>query len=186
MARPMVTIETARLSLRLPQPVDAQPLLDIHQDPEVIELKQVTLTEPPGGIDLALRNVERMLRHWRTRGYGQWAVVEKATGEVIGCVGFYHPAEWPGVDLGWILHRSRWGNGFATEAAAAALQWAWRTEQIDHVISLIAPDDLRSIRVATKIGESFERVGVDPINGELAHVYGIHRPESHSRNSREQ
>jgi len=44
------------------------------------------------------------------------------------------------------------------------------------VISLIAPGDLRSIRVATKIGECFERADVDPINGEAVHVYGVHRP----------
>jgi RimJ/RimL family protein N-acetyltransferase len=173
----MVTVETARLSLRLPAVADAKPFLEIHQDPEVIELKQVTLTEPPGGLDVAVRNVERMDRHWRQRGYGQWAVVEKATSEVIGCVGFYNPEGWPGIDLGWIFHRSRWGNGFATEACRAALEWAWKTDSIDHVISLIAPSDLRSIRVATKIGETFERADSDPIHGEPVVVYGIQRPE---------
>jgi RimJ/RimL family protein N-acetyltransferase len=175
-----VTVETARLLLRVPRAADANAFLEIHQDPEVIELKQVTLTEPPGGIDLALRNVERMLRHWSKRGYGQWAVTERATGDVIGSVGFYNPEGWPGIDLGWIFHRSRWGNGFATEAAHAALQWAWQTENIDHVISLIAPNDLRSIRIATKIGQGFERADVDPIHGEPVVVYGIHRPEHRS------
>lgn len=169
-------VDTARLCLRLPEVADAEPFLAIHQDPEVIELKQVTLTEPVGGIDVGLRNVARMTRHWESRGYGQWAVVEKATGEVIGCVGFFHPEGWPGVDLGWIVHRSKWGHGFASEAASAALQWAWETGNIGHVISLIAPGDLRSIRVATKIGECFERADVDPINGEAVHVYGVHRP----------
>jgi RimJ/RimL family protein N-acetyltransferase len=172
-----VPVETPRLLLRVPQPGDAQPFLAIHQDPEVIARKQVTLIEPPGGIDMALRNIDRMLRHWQTRGYGQWAVVEKATGAVIGCVGFYHPDRWPGIDLSWIIERSRWGNGLATEASRAALEWAWETENIDHVISLIAPSDLRSIRVATKIGESFERADTDPINGEPIHVYGVHAPE---------
>jgi RimJ/RimL family protein N-acetyltransferase len=177
----MASVDTARLLLRLPGTADAEPFLEIHQDPEVIELKQVTLTEPPGGIDLALRNVERILRHWRLRGYGQWAVVEKATGDVIGCVGFFYPEGWPGIDLSWIIHRSRWGHGFATEAGRAALAWAWETGTIGHVISLIAPSDLRSIRVATKIGESFERADVDPINGEQVHVYGVHRPERDGR-----
>jgi RimJ/RimL family protein N-acetyltransferase len=171
----MVPVETDRLLLRLPEPADAHAFLEIHQDPEVIELKHVTLTEPPGGIDFALRNVERMLRHWERCGYGQWAVVEKATGQVIGCVGFFHPEGWPGIDLNWIIHRSRWGNGFATEASRAALEWAWKTEKIDHVISLVAPSNLRSIRVATKVGERFERADVDPINGEAVHVYGVHR-----------
>jgi RimJ/RimL family protein N-acetyltransferase len=171
----VTTVETPRLLLRLPQPADAHRFLEMHQDPEVIERKQVTLTEPVGGIDLALRNIDRMLRHWQVRGYGQWAVVEKTTNDVMGCVGFFHPDPWPGIDLGWIIHRSRWNMGFGSEAARAAIQWAWDSTEIDHIISLIAPDDLRSIRIATKIGEQFERADVDPINGETVHVYGIDR-----------
>ena len=171
----VATIETQRLLLRLPQASDAQAFLDIHQDPEVIELKQVTMDEPPGGIDFAVRNVERMLRHWESQRFGQWAVVERATGEVIGCVGFYNPKGWLGIDLSWIMHRSRWGNGFATEACLAAIDWAWQTDEIHHIISLIGPHDLRSIRIATKIGEQFERADVDPLNGEKVVVYGIRR-----------
>ncbi len=172
----MNTLETSRLLLRLPAVEDAESMLEIHQDPEVVASKLVTLTAPVGGIDFALRNIDRMLRHWQSRGYGQWSVVEKTTGQVIGCVGFYHPDEWPGVDLNWIFHRSRWGNGFATEATGAAIEWAWGHTNIDHIISLIAPDNFQSIRVATKIGESFERAGSDPVHGEAVHVYGIHRP----------
>jgi RimJ/RimL family protein N-acetyltransferase len=172
----MTSVETSRLLLRLPERADAQAFLDMHQDPEVIELKQVTLLEAPGGIDLALRNVARMLRHWSRCGYGQWAVVDKATTEVIGCVGFFYPNGWPGFDLNWIIERSRRGNGFATEAAEAALEWAWQNTKIDHVISLIGPSDARSARIATKVGESFERADVDPIIGEPVHIYGVERP----------
>jgi RimJ/RimL family protein N-acetyltransferase len=168
MAIPTSSIETTRLLLRMPELADAQALMAIMWDPEVVEQKQVTLLQPPGGLDLALKNSRDMIRQWQLRGYGQWSV--------IGCVGFYHPErEWPGVDLGWVLHRSRWGHGFATEAAAAALEWVWANTQIDRIISLIAPDDRRSIRIATKIGERFERADVDPVNGEPCHVYTIAR-----------
>jgi RimJ/RimL family protein N-acetyltransferase len=173
------SVDTARLQLRVPELEDAEAFMGILWDPEVVEQKQVTLLEPPGGLDLALKNTQEMLRHWELRGYGHWSVIEKATGHVIGCVGFYHPQRsWPGVDLGWVLHRSRWGHGFATEAARAALQWAWGHTQVDRIVSLIAPDDRRSIRVATKIGERFERADIDPVHGEPVHVYGIHRPTS--------
>ena len=168
-------IDTSRLFMRMPALADAEPFLAIHQDPEVLARKHVTLTEPPGGVDAAVRNIERMLRHWDLRGYGQWAVLHKDTGEVIGCVGFYSPDGWPGIDLGWIFHRSHWGNGFATEASRAAIEWAWANTQIDHIISLIAPDNVQSIRIATKIGQRFERADVDPIHGEIIHVYSIRR-----------
>src|SRR5688572_18845647 len=104
LALPTTSVETARLLLRVPEPADAEALMGVFWDPEVVERKQVTLREPPGGIALALKNTNNMIRQWQLRGYGQWCVVEKATGQVIGCVGFYHPERpWPGVDLGWVF-----------------------------------------------------------------------------------
>ena len=150
--------------------------MGIMWDPEVVEQKQVTLHEPPGGLDMALKNTNDMLRQWELRGYGQWCVIEKATGHVIGCVGFYHPQrQWPGVDLGWVIQRSRWGHGFATRRRQPRSNGYGNTPRIDRVVSLIAPDDLRSIRIATKIGERFERADVDPVHGEPVHVYTIAR-----------
>jgi RimJ/RimL family protein N-acetyltransferase len=173
------SVETARLLLRVPELADAEALMGIFWDPEVVEQKQVTLREPPAGLELATKNTSDMIRQWERRGYGHWCVVEKATGLVIGVVGFYHPQEpWPGVDLGWLIHRSRWGRGFATEAAAAALEWMWTHTEIDTIVSLIAPDDRRSIRIATKIGERFERADADPIHGEPVHIYCISRTPS--------
>lgn len=179
LALPINSVETARLLLRVPELADAEALMGIFWDPEVVARKQVTLRESPGGLDLALKNTHDMLRQWELRGYGHWSVIEKATGHLIGVVGFYHPeGHWPGVDFGWVLHRSRWGHGFATEAATAALEWAWGHTQIDRIVSLIAPDDLRSIRIATKIGERFERADVDPVHGEPMHVYTLTRAGS--------
>jgi RimJ/RimL family protein N-acetyltransferase len=173
----ITAVETSRLLLRVPELADAEALMGIMWDPQVVAQKQVTLHEPPGGLDLAVRNTNDMRQQWERRGYGQWCVIEKATGEVIGVVGFYHPqGEWPGVDLGWVLHRSRWGRGLATEAAGAAVAWAWEHTQIDRIVSLIAPDDLRSIGVATKIGERFGHADSDPVHGEPMHVYVIARP----------
>jgi RimJ/RimL family protein N-acetyltransferase len=174
----MARVETPRLLLRLPDLSDADPFMEIFWDREVVEKKQVTLTEPPGNIDLARRKTTALIDHWESRGYGLWTVVEKATGQVIGCVGLQRWKGWPGIELAWVIHRSRWSQGFATEAARAALEWAWTSTQIDHIISLINADDARSMRVATKVGEQFERTGVDPINNEAIHVYGIRRPRA--------
>jgi RimJ/RimL family protein N-acetyltransferase len=172
----MTPVETTRLLLRRTEASDAEPFMEIFWDPEVVEKKQVTLTEAPGDVGLARRKTARLIEHWESRGYGLWTVVEKASGQVIGCVGLQKWKSWPGIELAWIIHRSHWYRGFATEAALAAFEWAWARPEIDHIISLINADDLRSMRVATKVGEQFERTGVDPINGGSIHVYGIHRP----------
>jgi RimJ/RimL family protein N-acetyltransferase len=176
---PASSIETDRLVLRAPVVADAEAFMAILWDPEVVELKQVTLREPPGGLELAVKNTATMIRQWEQRGYGQWAVIEKATGDLVGCVGFYHPQKpWLGVDLGWAILRARRGQGFATEAATAALEWAWRQTAIDQVISLITPGDDRSIRIAVKIGERYLRNDVDPVHGDPVHVYATSRPAS--------
>ena len=67
----MLPFETQRLLLRVPQLADAEPFMGIFWDPEVVDQKQVTLRQPPGGLDLALRNTGEMRQQWERRGYGQ-------------------------------------------------------------------------------------------------------------------
>jgi RimJ/RimL family protein N-acetyltransferase len=111
--------------------------------------------------------------HWTLRGYGPWVVEESATGAVIGRVGLWNPEGWPGIEIGWVIHHARWGHGFATEAARAALGWAWDHVDTDHIISIIEPGNVRSIRVAEKIGEQYE--ATDFLDGKTVAIYGVHR-----------
>ena len=164
-------VETERLRLRFLEESDARPFMEIHQDPEVI---RNVLLGTPGDITLAWRNVAMMIGHWHLRGYGYWTVVEKASSEVIGRVGLWNPEAWPGIELGWVIRRSRWGHGFATEAARAALDWAWQRTPVDRIISMIQPDNVRSIRVAEKIGERFERSHL--LMDREVLVYSVERP----------
>ena len=92
---------------------------------------------------------------------------------MVGRVGLFNPEGWPGIELGWLIRHSHWGRGYATESASAALDWAWRNVDTDHIISMIAPDNVASIRIATKIGERFERELV--MDGITRHVFGVHR-----------
>ena len=142
-------------------------------------MKYVLFGTAPAGITGAWRSVAMMVGHWQLRGYGQWTVVERATGQVVGRVGLWYPEGWPGVELGWIIRRERWGQGFATEAARAALDWTWQHVDADHVISIIQPDNHRSLRVAEKIGET--REGTEMVNGVESVVFGIRRPGTSRR-----
>jgi RimJ/RimL family protein N-acetyltransferase len=145
----MVTVETPRLVLRPFDAADAQPMLEIHADPEVA--KYLVGGPTPVGVDgltVAWRNVAMMIGHWHLRGYGAWAVAEKESGSVIGRVGFWHPAGCHDIELGWVIRRSHWRRGFATEAAAAALVWGWDNIPVDRIVSMIQPDNAASLRVA--------------------------------------
>jgi RimJ/RimL family protein N-acetyltransferase len=85
-----------------------------------------------------------------------FAVEEKASGAVVGRVGPWEPEGWPDLEIGWTLRSDRWGRGYATEAATACLGYVFKELRRPHVISLILPDNTRSIRVAERIGETFE------------------------------
>jgi RimJ/RimL family protein N-acetyltransferase len=164
----MTCKETERLLLRPPVAGDLDALQAIHEHPDV---KPHINFIGVGGRVGGWRTLALLIGHWHLRGYGQWTVVEKATDDVIGRVGLWHPEGWPGLEVGWVIEPSRWGKGFATEAARAAVDFGFRDVGADHLISIIRRGNLRSVRVALKIGETFERT--DSQDGHQVDVYGI-------------
>lgn len=90
--------------------------------------------------------------HWAIRGFGQWALVETATGRLVGRAGLWQPEGWPGVEVGWLVDPDRWGEGFATEAGRAAVDIAFDRLELDEVISVTLPRNARSRRVMAKVG----------------------------------
>jgi RimJ/RimL family protein N-acetyltransferase len=121
-----------------------------------------------------------MVGHWTLRGYGLWAVEERSSGALVGRVGFWNPDGWPGFELGWLLRRSSWGRGYATEAARAVLPLAFTQLEQPHVISLIHPENAASIRVARRLGERL--LGPTEVMGKPALVYRITREEWEAAN----
>ncbi len=111
--------------------------------------------------------------HWQLRGFGIWAVEERASGSLMGRVGLYFPEGWPDRELAWTFARPYWGRGFALEAARAALAHAFGPLGWHRVISLIDPDNRRSIRLAERLGERFE--GEVTVRGHRLSLYAIER-----------
>jgi RimJ/RimL family protein N-acetyltransferase len=93
-----------------------------------------------------------IIGHWELRGFGLWAVEERATGRLLGRIGCHEPEGWPGFELGYALARDAWGQGFAREGASAALDYARRELARDVIISLIRPANRASIAVAEHFG----------------------------------
>ena len=166
----MVTLESERLILRMFREDDFDQYASMSADPEVMRFlgdgKTLNRFE-------AWRQMAMILGHWQLRGYGIWAVEERDTGDVVGRIGFFNPEGWPGFELGWVLGRAHWGRGYATEAARRALTYAFTEMKRDHVISLIDPENLASIRVAERLGERVE--GRTELFGHEVLVYGIER-----------
>jgi RimJ/RimL family protein N-acetyltransferase len=141
---------TERLTLREYRPTDFEPFAAFMADPEVVRF----LHGVPMSRADAWRTLSIMIGHWTMRGYGTWAVERKSDGAFLGRVGLINPEGWPGLEVGWMLGRSYWGQGYATEAAEAALRYAFLTQPEDRIISLIDPENKPSQAVARRIGES--------------------------------
>lgn len=165
------TLETERLRLRAWREGDLDAYLEMTSDPEAMRYLGVGETMDRG---LTWRNIALMIGHWAMRGYGFWAVEEKATGAFVGRVGLWYPAGWPDMEVGWALLRRHWGKGFAAEAGRASLDYAWRVLGSAYVISLIFPENRRSIAVAERIGERFDRRA--PMFGRECLIYRVDRP----------
>jgi RimJ/RimL family protein N-acetyltransferase len=168
----MNLLQTERLKLRMFRESDFEAYAAICADAEVA--RYLGDGKPLGRID-AWKSMAAILGHWQLRGYGLWAVEERASGELIGRIGCYYPDGWPGFEVGWALRRESWGKGYASEGARAAMRYAFEELGEPHVISLIQPGNERSIRVAERIGESLE--GRTEVNGQEALIYGIHRQQ---------
>lgn len=165
-------LETERLVLRMFRESDTDAYAEMVGDPEVMRFLGGGQPVPRAE---AWRNMAMVLGHWQLRGYGMWAVEEKATGELAGRVGCWRPEGWPGLEVGWTLRRSFWGRGYATEAARASIEYAFTTLDQMRVISLIAPENVNSIRVAERLGEKPE--GEWDVFGTKVIVYAVGREE---------
>ena len=163
-------IETPRLSVRLFRNSDFDAYADMCADSEVMRF--IGERRPMNRAE-AWRHMAMMLGHHHLRGYGLWAVEEKASGEMVGRAGVWQPEGWPGLEAAWTLRRQYWGKGYASEAAAAAIDYAFRVLKAEHVISLIDAQNAASIRVAERVGESLE--GNTLVYGKSVQVYGIRR-----------
>ena len=164
-----IQLETERLLLRMIRLEDFEAYAALAADPEVMRYlggKTWDRLE-------SWRHMCAMVGHWHFRGYGIWAVEEKASGRFIGRIGLHYPETWPGFELGWTLARAAQGKGYATEAARRALEYAFVDLNRDHVISLINPENQASVRVAERIGEKVE--GRTQLLGTDVLVYGIDR-----------
>src|SRR5918995_6017300 len=163
-------LETERLPLR---PYLLEDLDDLHamfSDPE-----HMRWWPAPFDRETTRAWLERQLEGYRRRGFALWIVEERATGAFLGTAGptLQLVEEVDEVEIGWHTRPGRKGEGIAPEAGAAARDWAFANLEVDHLISLVRPENRPSGRVAEKIGMHVDRE-VD-YKGLRHHVYRIDR-----------
>jgi RimJ/RimL family protein N-acetyltransferase len=152
------TLETNRLVLRPPEAQDLDGFAELVACEE--SARFIGGAQPRS---VAWRNLCVMAGSWATQGFAMFSVIEKESGRWVGRVGPWRPEGWPGTEVGWGLLRSAWGRGYATEAAAAAIDWAFDRLGWSEVIHCIAPENLNSAGVAQRLGSSNRGPGRLPV-----------------------
>ena len=89
---------------------------------------------------------------WILQGAGWWAVEVRDTGEHVGTVGAFFREGWPDIEVGWSMYRAFWGRGFASEAAAEVVRYAFEDRKERRVTALIDAANAASLRVAERVG----------------------------------
>ncbi len=165
-----IHIETPRLRLRPFREDDLDALARLNAEPAIWPW----FGEKPMSRADTWRQIAIFMGHQQMRGYSMLAIEDRATGELLGRSGPWFPEGWPMVEVGWMVDPTRQGQGIATEAGQASLDWCFGTLGATEVCSLIRPHNLASARVAAKLGGIIERQ-LDNFYGATADVW-VHRP----------
>ncbi|TBR10204.1 MAG: N-acetyltransferase [Lysobacter sp.] len=159
-----VTLQTERLVLRPWRPEDF---------PRYAEMFAHPATSHIGGplvLGDAWRRFLQMPGAWAMQGFAMFAVEEKRSGLFMGQAGPWQPAGWPGTEIGYALHPEAWGNGYATEACTAAMDWAFDVLGWAEVIHSIDPANTPSQNVAKRLGATNTGAGSFPAPLDTLHI----------------
>ena len=159
-------LETERLILREMTQDDYGDLCEILQDKETMYAYEHAFSA-----DEAQAWLEKQISRYKNDGFGLWAVILKTSGEFVGQCGITRQdIEGDTVpEIGYLLKRKHWHNGYASEAAKACKNYAFETLGFDRVYSIIRDNNYASQRVA-------ERNGMKAVKTFIKHYYGMDMP----------
>lgn len=150
-----LTLETQRLLLRPTRKDDFEEFAAFQADVE--SMRYMGGAAQPRSV--AWRSFLTVAGAWAVQGYAMFSVIEKASGRWVGRVGPWQPEGWPGTEVGWGIVRDRCRLGYATEAATAAIDWAFAELGWTEVIHIIEPPNVASQGVARRLGSRYRGPG---------------------------
>lgn len=145
---------TQRLTLRQFTAQDLHPFHALLNEPGL--LRYFPTPDPPS-LERVEQMIARILAHWDEHGYGVWAVESNTTGQLLGRCGLFYIPATDEVEVDFILGRPFWGQGFATEAGRASLQYGFDQHQLAAIVGIVHPENKASQRVLEKIGMTLTR-----------------------------
>jgi len=156
-----IELPTPRLTLRQWRPSDLEPFAAMNADADVMRYYPETWTKEQS--DAFAQRVMRLIDE---RGWGFWAVEERASCQFIGFVGLHVPSHElpfaPCVEVGWRLAKAHWGRGYATEAARAAIVFGFDRLRLVQIVAFTSIGNVRSRAVMERLGMT--------VDGEFDHL----------------
>ena len=146
------TLATSRLTLRPFAPTDDSRLHQIMNEPGI--MRYFPRTDPPD-IQRVQGLIERQFMQWREYNLGWWAVIPHGGAELIGWNGLQYLAETGEVEVGYLLSRQFWGQGYATEGAKVSLNFGFEKLKLKEIIGLTHPENIASQNVLKKCGMKY-------------------------------
>lgn len=146
------TIMTPRLRLRAFTQDDAAPLHRIMGNPGV--LRYFPNQDPPS-LDRVQKLVSGQLEHWQEHGYGWWVVELCSQPGLIGWAGLQYLPDTDETEVAYLLGENYWGQGVATEAARASVQFGFGELALAFLVGIVHPENIASQRVLEKAGMTF-------------------------------
>lgn len=146
------TLQTARLTLRAPRFDDFEAYAAFRGS------DRARLLGGPFNRDQAFNQLAEIAGHWQLRGFGRWMVADRGDDTPLGIVGLYYPEGWPEPEIAWSVFEAGEGRGIAFEAARAARDYAYDTLGWTTAISLIDPENTRSVALADRMGCVQEKI----------------------------
>lgn len=148
-------LETERLLLRKFEDGDVDGIFDMRRDPEVMRFISDVQTER----EESEAWMTRISSLWQSEGIGYCALVEKSTSEVAGWCGLWKIPETKEIEVGYAVAKRKWGNGYATEAAAAMVGHGFGSLGLDRIVAVAFPENEASIKVMRKLGMEYVMTG---------------------------
>ena len=148
----MTAVSTERLLLRPLEWADREAYAAFRFHPEVAKWLSPADRDP---LAAAEATIARFRSSWNTRGYAPWGVFRE--GRLIGQCGLNFVPEFEETEVLWALHPDAWGQGYATEAARAALKLGFETIGLSLIFAVTKPDNVASQAVMKRLGLVYRR-----------------------------
>jgi RimJ/RimL family protein N-acetyltransferase len=147
-------LSTERLILTTPKVEDLDEVFELQSDPEVMR----HIGDGARTRALVETFLKMAMEHYAKHSFSFFSVREKETNHFVGQAGLVYLGyddNQPNIEVGYRLHTTYWGKGYATELTTALIEWGFRTLNIPKLMAVADPNNLASHKVLLKAGMTY-------------------------------